>query len=87
MLESNHSKESIANFGFRLEWTITQEMCPFPSFLHRSLKYSANKYVALRPGCIDFLKALFERGNVGIWSIEEEEDIYSVIDSLQKESR
>ena len=55
----------------------TQELTTSPC-----LQYSANRFFALRPGCIKFLEALLERFNVVVWSIAKEKNILSMLRSL-----
>ena len=42
-----------------------------PSSVYESIQLNSKIHVRLRPGCIQFLKALVEKFNVGIWSTTE----------------
>ena len=49
-----------------------------------SIGVSHNTHTILRPKCIDFLKKVLERLNVGIWSIAKEENVDRIVIDLQK---
>ena len=55
----------------------TQESTTYPC-----IEYSPNRFFALRPGCIKFLEALFERFNVAVWSNAKEDNVLSMVRRL-----
>lgn len=52
----------------------------------KSLKFQ-HEYIVLRPGCIEFLRALLSNFNVGIWSAANDTHVMEIIKILEKEAR
>lgn len=57
-----------------------------PSECFPSIGVFRNTYTILRPGCLEFLKILLQRFNVGIWSTAKEENAFRLVRDLQKEA-
>ena len=55
---------------------------PQPSSHHKSVEIDSNRYVILRPGCIQFLKTILERFNVAIWSTATRNNVLQILRAL-----
>ena len=57
--------------------------CQKPSSLYQSLQYGSERYIVLRPRCMEFLKIMLEKFNVGIWSTATDKNVCDILRALQ----
>lgn len=55
-----------------------------PSQVYPSFQVSKNIHYIIRPGCLEFLKMVLERFNVGIWSTAMEKNVLQMVKCLQE---
>ena len=79
----NISKNSMMSIVLDLNGLLLKS-CFQPSLLHKSITYASKKHAVQWPRCIQFLKSLLERFNVGIRSTEKEEHVLQMVEGLFK---
>ena len=77
------SRKSILTIVLDLNGLLLKRCEQQPSSVFESIQIDSKRYVVLRPGCIQFLKILLEKYNVGIWSTAKESNVLSILRVLQ----
>ena len=79
----NMSKKSVLTIVLDLNGLLLKHFQQQPSSIYESIQMDSKGYIVLRPGCIQFLKIILERFNVGIWSTTTESNVLLILRILQ----
>ena len=77
------SQKSVLTIVLDLNGLLLKRCQQQPSSIHESIQMDSKRYIVLRPGCIQFLKIILERFNVGIWSTATESNVLLILRVLQ----
>ena len=77
------SRKSVLTIVLDLNGLLLKRCQHKPSSIFESIQMDSKRHIILRPGCIQFLKILLEKFNVGIWSTAIESNVLQMLKTLQ----